>query len=488
MRQLFLFFVSIIFIASPFTHGYAVDLKSELTASGLDNPVFLTSPNGDNERLFIVEQPGKIMIIQNGGILPEPFLDIEDQVSYGGERGLLGLAFHPDYSQNGLFFVNYTDNSGNTVVSKWSVSGNPNIADPSSEQPILNIDQPFSNHNGGMIAFGINDGYLYIGTGDGGSGGDPYGNSQSDSTLLGKMLRIDVDNGNPYSIPPDNPYIGSEYPLDEIWAKGLRNPWRFCFDPANGDMYIADVGQNVWEEIHYQPGTSNGGENYGWNIMEGAHCYEPPQNCDTVGLEFPIHEYSHGGSPFRCSITGGYIYRGDDIPELQGTYFFADYCSGQIWTFEYDGREIRELTDRTNELQPETGEQIGTIVSFGRDAGGEIYIIDHDGEVFKILPFEPTGFAGDGNSSLPVKASIITNYPNPFNNSTTIRYYLPEKQDVEINIYNIKGELVENIYRGSIGPGEHSIRWSDENLASGIYFLYLNTKGDRAYSKMVIIR
>ncbi len=363
----------------------ATELTTVRVASGLSAPIFVISPPGDMQRVFIVEQPGRIKILQDGEILPVPFLDITGDVSYGGERGLLGLAFHPNYGNNGYFFVNYTNNSGNTVISRFSVTADPDVADPGSEFIVLTIWQPFGNHNGGMLAFGPNDGYLYIGMGDGGSGGDPGNRSQDDGELLGKMLRIDIDGDPPYGIPDDNPFEGPGDPLDEIWAKGLRNPWRFSFDRSSGDMYIADVGQGTWEEIDFQPASSAGGENYGWRLMEGNHCYNPPSDCDPGGLTYPIYEYSHGGNPFRCSVTGGYVYRGAAIPDLQGIYFFADYCSDQIWSFRYDGN-VPEVTDRTNELDPGNGLSIDNISSFGEDGSGEIYIVDLGGEVFKIVP------------------------------------------------------------------------------------------------------
>jgi hypothetical protein len=333
LKKLILAVVICVMICGFITTTSATGITTERVASGLSSPIFVTSPPGDLQRLFIVERPGRIVILINGQVLPDPFLDIVGRVLSGGERGLLGLAFHPDYDNNGYFYVNYTNTSGNTVVSRFEISADPDLADSSSEYLLLTISQPYSNHNGGMIAFGPNDGYLYIGMGDGGSGGDPQNRAQNDGVLLGKMLRIDVDGSSPYGIPPDNPFAGPGDPLDEIWARGLRNPWRFSFDRQTGDIYIADVGhwrfsfdrqtgdiyiadvgQSQWEEIDYQPASGSGGENYGWRLMEGNHCYNPPVDCDPGGLTYPIYEYSHGGSPFRCSITGGYVYRGNAIP------------------------------------------------------------------------------------------------------------------------------------------------------------------------------
>lgn len=378
--------ITFVIVSALCQKSNAAVLKTIRVASGLSRPVFVTSPPGDTARLFIVEQQtAKIKILTGGIVLPTPFLNIDDLVINGGnEQGLLGLAFHPSYASNGYFYVNYNDNSGNTVIARFKVSGDPNVADRDSQFILLTILQPYANHNGGMLAFGPNDGYLYIGMGDGGSGGDPQNRAQNDGELLGKMLRIDVDGGPPYGIPPDNPFVGPGLPLDEIWAKGFRNPWRYSFDRLTADLYIADVGQDLYEEIDFQPSSSIGGENYGWRLMEGDHCFNPPTNCDPGGLTYPIYVYSHGGSPFRCSVTGGYVYRGDAIPDLQGTYFFADYCSGQIWSFRYDGLNITGFTDRTSELAPGGGMSINSISSFGEDAVGNLYIVDLDGEVYKI--------------------------------------------------------------------------------------------------------
>ena len=369
-------------------------LTTTRVAAGLSSPVFVAAPPGDTERLFIVEQTGDILILNlaSGTLNPDPFLEVT--VTSGGERGLLGLTFHPDYAQNGYFYVNYTLSvSGQlkTFVSRFSVSLNPDLAVDSSEYVLLTIDQPFANHNGGWIGFGP-DGYLYIGTGDGGSGGDP-GNRAQDITnqLLGKMLRIDVNGdgfpGDPeknYAIPADNPFVGITGD-DEIWAYGLRNPWRSCFDRETGDLYIGDVGQGAWEEIDFQPASSAGGENYGWRCYEGPDPYSTG-GCDPPGtMVFPIHSYTHGGSPFRCSVTGGYVYRGATIWDLRGTYIFGDYCSDQIWSFRYDGASMTDFEDRTAELDPPTF-SIGSISSFGEDGNGELYICDLNSEVFKIIP------------------------------------------------------------------------------------------------------
>ncbi|OGC76097.1 MAG: hypothetical protein A2Z27_04405 [candidate division Zixibacteria bacterium RBG_16_50_21] len=349
-------------------------------ATGLSSPLYVTAPAGDTQRVFIVEQVGRIGIVKNGSLLTGNFLNIQTKVSGGGERGLLGLAFHPDYGSNGYLYVNYTNTSGNTVIARYQVSANPDSADTAGVI-LLTITQPFANHNGGWIGFGPNDGYLYIATGDGGSAGDPQNNGQNKLSLLGKILRIDVDTAQGYKIPPSNPFADSVGSRKEIWAYGLRNPWRNAFDRLTGDFYIADVGQNAWEEVNFQPASSPGKENYGWRLKEGDHCFNPPDSCDTlVGLSDPIHEYSHANG---CSITGGYVYRGCAIPDLQGTYFFADYCTGTVWTFRYDGIDTTEFQDRTSEL----GVGFFNISSFGEDAFGELYVSGHNnGTVYKIVP------------------------------------------------------------------------------------------------------
>ena len=342
-------------------------------AAGLQSPTAIVNAGDGSGRLFVLEQPGRIRVIEDGQLLTEPFLDIAGEISAGGEQGLLGLAFHPRYDENGRFFINYTDPAGDTVVAEYAVSSaNPNRADPGSERVILRVPQPYRNHNGGGLAFGP-DGYLYISLGDGGAGGDPEENGQDLGTLLGSLLRIDVDSEDPYGIPEDNPFVDQEDARPEIWAYGLRNPWRFSFDRDTGDLWIADVGQNVWEEINFQGAASNGGENYGWDVMEGAHCFEPESGCDTEGLVLPVLEYDHDQG---CSVTGGYRYRGSAIFGLEGTYLFGDYCSGQIWGASGSG------ADWTSEPLLSSGIRIS---AFGEDEAGELYVADHGaGTVYRI--------------------------------------------------------------------------------------------------------
>ena len=347
-------------------------LRLEEVGGRFRNPVYLASPPGDS-RLFIVEQAGRIRIVKNGATLARSFLDISERVSSGGERGLLSMAFHPDYRSNGQFFVNFTDNAGDTRVERFNVSRDADVADEASAKLVIEIDQPYSNHNGGHILFGI-DGMLYIGMGDGGSGGDPHRNGQSRNTLLGKMLRLNVSAGEPYSIPQGNPFSAASGARPEIWATGMRNPWRFAFDRPTGLLYIADVGQNAQEEINVEP-ASAAGLNYGWNVMEGDRCYRS-DGCSRDGLTMPKITFGHGGG--ACSVTGGFVYRGRRVPAIAGHYFYSDYCAGWIRSFRMqNGSAVDRREWKTDDL--------GHVVSFGEDAAGEIYILTESGRVLRIV-------------------------------------------------------------------------------------------------------
>jgi len=353
-------------------------LTTVLVARGLSSPLDLQFAPGDRSRIFVVEQPGRIRVIRDGALVAAPFLDVSGRISTGGERGLLGLAFHPGYAQNGRFFVNYTDRNGDTHVAEFHGGPGTDAADAGSERAVLFVAQPFANHNGGGLTFG-RDGMLYVGLGDGGSGGDPFRNGQNLGTLLGKMLRIDVDHGNPYSVPADNPFVSTAGARGEVWAYGLRNPWRFSFDAASGDLVIADVGQGQWEEIDVGLASRRGGENYGWNITEGNHCFQPSSGCNTAGITPPILEYGHDEG---CSVTGGVVYRGCRMPGYQGTYFYADYCSHFVRSIRVANGQATEPRDWTAAL----GRGLDRPTSFGVDADGEAYIVDQDGEVYRIVP------------------------------------------------------------------------------------------------------
>ena len=329
--------------------------------SGLQRPVDLQADGSG--RLFVIEKVGRIRIIQDGELLQESFLDIDDRVeSSGNEQGLLGLAFHPQYGQNGYFFVNYTDNNGDDVIARFNVSSDPNVADPTSEIILISVSDPFPNHNGGVLTFGP-DGYLYAGLGDGGSQGDPFGNAQNTGVLLGKLLRLDVDSAEPYAVPADNPFG------NEIWHYGLRNPWRISFDRLTDDLYIGDVGSSQWEEIDFLEAGSPGGTNFGWDFREGTHDYE---GGGPEGMVDPVAEYSHaeGG----CSVTGGYVYRGA-MPEWNGIYLYGDYCTGLIWgLIRSDGNWQSQLLF----------DMVVTITSFGQDESGEIYLLSDNGGIYRL--------------------------------------------------------------------------------------------------------
>jgi len=363
------------------------------TVSGLTQPLHVTHAGDGSGRLFVVEKPGAIRIVRSGSLEATPFLSIVGRVgSSGGEQGLLSVAFPPDYATKGYFYVDYTDVNGDTVVSRFYLSNDPDIADAGSEEIILSVAQPYANHNGGQLAFGP-DGYLYVSLGDGGGGGDPDGNAQDPATLLGNILRIDVEphttpisathwvylpvvlsaggSGPAYRIPPSNPFTQTVGYRDEIWAWGLRNPWRFSFDRATGDLYIGDVGQDGYEEIDFQPADSGGGENYGWPIMEGAHCY-PSGPCDSTGLVLPVAEYDHS---LGCSMTGGVVYRGPD-PDLEGIYFYSDFCSGRIWGLVQEGETWSTQVLMNSGL---------TVTSFGQDEAGNVYVTDFwDGNLYQL--------------------------------------------------------------------------------------------------------
>ncbi|HUS64428.1 MAG TPA: PQQ-dependent sugar dehydrogenase [Kofleriaceae bacterium] len=364
------------------------DLALELVSGGLVDPVFVTSPPGD-ERLFVVEKAGRILVIDDGVLQERPFLDITDRVEGpGNEQGLLGLAFHPDWATDRRFYVYHTDGGGdpwlNVVAEYRQQPGHRDRADRGSERRVLEVGDPASTHNAGMIGFGP-DGYLYVGMGDGGGAGDPNGNAQDRSTLLGDMLRIDVD-GEPYAIPPDNPYAGrggEERP--EIWLSGLRNPWRWSFDRLTGDLFIGDVGQNTWEEVDFIP-AGQSGKNLGWDVVEGNECFQA-DSCSTAGFVDPIYTYEHvSGSGCRC-VIGGYRYRGSCRPDLAGQYFFADHCQGRVFTLEVDGDGdlVAPPEDVTADLDPDNIIRSQGIVSFGEDALGELYLVLRtNGEIYRI--------------------------------------------------------------------------------------------------------
>jgi hypothetical protein len=460
----------VIILLCSFSYGQSIDI--ETFASGFSNPTNIK--NAGDSRLFVVEQAGRIRIINDdGSVNNSPFLDINSIViNGGGERGLLGLAFHPNYNSNGFFYVNYINNGGSTVISRFSRSTtNPDLADQNSELQLLTFSQPFANHNGGDMAFGP-DGYLYISSGDGGSAGDPGNRAQSLTTLLGKLLRIDVDNtsnGNNYAIPADNPYFGSSSNLQEIWAFGLRNPWKFSFDKTTGDLWIADVGQNTFEEINMVLPTS-AGINYGWRCYEGNSPFNlsgcPPSNS----LTFPIAQYSHNGDgAFKCSITGGYRYRGTAQPTLNGLYFFADYCSDEIGVLEESG------SNWTMSFTPAFNGNGWT--TFGEDVNGEIYISGNDsGIVYRIID---SNLSVNDNDLFSVKL-----YPNPIDDQITIDFSDLPMVIKSIKIYDVHGKLIANHEDFQ----EQLYLISTKNLSSGIYFIKIINSQNYSITKKLVKR
>jgi len=372
-------------------------LGFELVVEGLSFPVGIEEM-GD-ERLFVIEKGGRVRIIDQGALSNEPFIDIDDRVDAGAsEQGLLGMAFHPNFPDTPHVYFNYTKAYGNTRISRFSLSANPNQLDPGSEKILMTISQPFGNHNGGDLNFGP-DGYLYIGMGDGGSGGDPEGNGQNTNTFLGKMLRIDIDKGDPYAIPSTNPFVNDNSILDEIWALGLRNPWRFSFDRLTNEMYIADVGQNQLEEISYEPANSIGGYNFGWRCYEGNLPFNT-NNCDDPNVyTAPIYEYGHD---LGCSITGGHVYRGSEFPELFGKYIYTDYCSGLIWAL-YQDDTGQWVNDSLGNFEN------NSLASFGEDANGEMYVTSRrSGAIFKLVT---TCNSGIPIIDAPVNIEVCENDP-----------------------------------------------------------------------------
>ena len=447
------------------TFSFSQDIYTILFADGFSNPVEMQ--NVGDDRLFIVEKRGVIEILQlDGTTNPTPFLDIQNIVLTPGgnydERGLLGLAFHPDYINNGYFYVNYIDNFGNTQISRFSVStSDPSIADPDSEFQILEVEQPYINHNGGCLRFGP-EGYLYIGLGDGGSAGDPENRSQNLQTLLGKMLRIDIDNtegSTNYAVPSNNPFVGDPNALDEIWSYGLRNPWRFSFDSETDELWIGDVGQGSMEEIDRAAATVSG-QNYGWRCYEGTQEYNTSGCPNQSELTFPVAEYSHSGG--NCSITGGYVYRGEIYENFLGIYFYADFCSGEIGTIDQSNNQINH------------GPFNGSWVSFGEDKNKELYIIDNFGSIYKI----------EGNilSTTDFNINTVSIYPNPASNNLNVKSS-NNSFIKNISIYDLKGSIA--LTKNISGLTETNI--SINLLQSGIYMVKVTSaKGISIIKKLIV--
>ena len=450
-------------------------------------PTLLTHSNDGTNRIFIIQQNGIIKVFPNDSNVTaanaKTFLDISNKISSSsGEEGLLGLAFHPNFMNNGYFYIDYTaPNPLHTVIARFKVSStNPDKADSLSEYQLLTIVKPFSNHNGGNLIFGL-DGYLYIGPGDGGSGGDPYNNAQNTHVLLGKILRINVNDTTSttrYTIPPTNPfYNDTATGRGEIFTWGMRNPWRFSQDPVTGLIYCGDVGQDLWEEVD----ILQVGKNYGWRVIEGYSCYNPSTGCDTTGKTMPIKVYGHVNS--ACSITGGWVYRGSRRPELQGAYIYGDYCNGNVSMLRYNNGNV--TSDSLLATVP------SALSSFGTDQFNELYLVGYStGKIYRFNMSSRTVGINNNTSNIPDKYLLNQNFPNPCNPSTVIKYSLPENNFVTLKIYDIRGREIAAIVNTFQTAGNYAIHFSADEfrLSSGIYFYSLRTSNFEQSKKMIILK
>lgn len=454
--------------------SYSQVINLEQYVTGLSNPTDIS--NAGDDRLFVVERRGKVKIIdKDGNVFPTPFIDIDEMVSNASgqdERGMLGIAFHPDFANNGYFFLNHTDNDDHTNVVRYQVDPmNPDIADPSTRELIIKIEQPYWNHNGGGIKFGP-DGYLYIGMGDGGSGNDPQNNGQNKQSLLGKMLRLDVDNGLPYTIPADNPFVGDDTTLDEIWAIGMRNPWRFSFDKMTGDLWIGDVGQGAIEEVDFEPSGDLGGHNYGWRCYEGTDFTNNSSmaNCNENYLD-PIYEILHQAG--HCSITGGYVYRGSKYTDILGHYIFTDYCSGDFFTV---------YTDENGDW---VGQKVASlnfgISTFGEDVNGELYAAilsgGNGGNIYRLVG----GVLNESDDIKEIEALIIS--PNPILNTTNLKIESNERINVELTLLDLTGKVIFSETTEIDGVFNKKLDLSDQ--PSGTYILNINTDKGLVTKKII---
>lgn len=471
-------------------------------ASGLNFPVFATHAPGDTQRLFVVEVAGAIRVIRNDSLLTRPFLDISSIVKSGGEQGCLGLAFHPDYAQNGYFYVYFIQDDGTSTglstILRYTVSSDPDSAVAGSGVPVFQLAQPYANHNGGTILFG-SDGYLWLGLGDGGGSGDPADRAQNGLELFGKLLRLDVDGGdaypadpnNNYAIPADNPFVGNPSFRDEIWALGLRNPYRWSFDRATGDLWIGDVGQDCYEEVDVTPAGSGGGENYGWDVMEGPHCYDDlPPDCSRgpcgSGFVDPIHWIAHPAG--LIALTGGYVYRGK-IAAIQGEYFFAEYFSADIFSIRWNGTAVTDTTDWTATLAP-SNTTIDQIASFGEDANGELYIVDAGGEIFRI---EADPAVDVPAIAKPGPLTLGPVHPNPFSGTTRFDVSLTRAADLTVSVYSADGRLVARIHQGETPAGTLPLEWRvregvGTGVSAGVYFVRAEAEGQVRSARVVLLR
>jgi glucose/arabinose dehydrogenase len=454
-----------------------VTLTPVFTDLSFNTPVHLTHAGDGSNRLFVVEKRGTIQVFDNDPDVTDSrvFLDIRDRVNSSySESGLLSLAFPPGYPDDPRVFVYYNTGNLTSRISEIIVTGTPERADADQERVILELDQPAGNHNGGQIAFGP-DSLLYIGLGDGGGAGDPYDNGQDRTTLLGAILRVDVRDPDVdgYAVPGDNPYVGNEQGWkEEIWAWGFRNPWRFSFDRQTGTLWTGDVGQNQWEEVD----RVQKGKNYGWNIMEGTHCYPPGSECDTTGLALPVTEYSHN---VGLSITGGFVYRGQRLGDLNGHYLFGDFIQRQIWSLPSDSEPGAEAV--------QIATSSSSISSFGEDEQGEIYVVGFDGSI-ATLGDPATAVAPSEPDQLPGTVELLPAYPNPFNPETRIAFDLPKAMTVTLEIVDIRGRQVQSLAEGRFAAGRHNVVWRADSVTSGTYYAVLQAGSHRQVQPLTLLR
>jgi glucose/arabinose dehydrogenase len=488
MKKITFTLVNLLFVASAIAQSFLLQPAYPSLSTIFQYPIELKSVPDTSNRMFVAEKHGKIYTISPGSlpITAKLFINLSSIVSQAGisgETGLLGLAFHPNYANNGYFYVNYTNSLSGSLksyISRFQVSqNNPDSALFSSKFDILNLSQPYSNHNGGCLNFGL-DGYLYCAFGDGGSGGDPQGYGQNKATLLGKILRINVDSAATplnYSIPINNPFYGNALGYrQEIYSYGLRNTWKFSLDSLSGKMWGGDVGQNAYEEID----IFESGSNYGWNVMEGLHCYAAT-TCDTTNKRKPVWEYPQGSNNY--SVTGGYVYRGSLMPTLYGKYIYGDYVSGRIWALNYDG--INPTTNAIVIDRPTVTSQQKTISAFGIDRQNNIYVISYgEGKIYKIVP-NPTGIS---DTDLDLKSKVTQNVPNPFTKQTVFSIYNASAGFVNLSIYNAYGELVKTLVNDVKTAGSFELLFDAENLNPGIYFYSLRTKEGIQTKKMLLTK
>ncbi|MEM1042311.1 MAG: PQQ-dependent sugar dehydrogenase [Bacteroidota bacterium] len=480
-----LLLLAALLLAAP---AYAqITVEEVFPGLSFDSPIGLEHDPVDEDRLYVVEQAGVVRAFDIGPDVASSsvFLDLLDRVSSGGEKGLLGLAFHPDYETNGYLFVNYSTRPPHrSRLSRFSRSASsPSMADPATELVLLEVDQPFSNHNGGGLAFGP-DGYLYLSLGDGGSGGDPEENGQDGTTLLGAILRLDVDGGGAapdcgeiggqeagYTVPPNALADGPGGTCDEIYAWGLRNPWRFSFDRETGTGWIADVGQSQWEEID----VMEDGANYGWNTYEGNACFDGP--CDPEGLAFPVWEYNHS---LGCSVTGGYVYRGTEVPELTGRYVYGDYCSGRVWALDTSG--ARPVNDEVFRFP---ASPFPALTTFGEDARGELYLVRQNGQFYRFFSGSDTS-TGSGPS--PEILRLDLSGPNPFRAETALTVKLAQAGPARVAVYDVLGREVAVLLDGVAPAGETTVTLAAAGLPAGLYVVQLEAAGATRTRRVVLAR